>query len=334
MFKSIKDFIKRHLPSTKYGQAIIDKSDSLSGLTVKMNDDVHGLSEKSEYLFWISQRKEGELLSETKKRVFLDLPRAEGELRDIQLAERYILRKIKKICDESGVKFFLIWGTLLGAVRHEGFIPWDDDVDIGMFRSDYEKVKEAISADNELTVKRYYNTRELIKVKIKGYESIFVDIFLFEKVDIGADPEWKEKMLSYGKLYHAELKKRTLKYLSMATFDRMYPCERIDNEMAEIKKSYEEKMPFYGHGDHFCEVFERFDCTPHVFEMESNFPLEEVTFEGDKYYAFKDSDRFLKTCYGDYYSFPDKIYSHHLCEMTSDMSAELSYLKDGNKIGE
>ena len=66
----------------------------------------------------------------------------QDELRRLQLVELDILRDIDKVCREHGIRYFLDSGTLLGAVRHGGFIPWDDDVDLGMPRHDYERFLE------------------------------------------------------------------------------------------------------------------------------------------------------------------------------------------------
>ncbi|TNU89962.1 LicD family protein [Eggerthella lenta] len=66
----------------------------------------------------------------------------QDELRRLQMVELGILRDIDKVCREHGIRYFLDSGTLLGAVRHGGFIPWDDDVDVGMMRPDYERFLE------------------------------------------------------------------------------------------------------------------------------------------------------------------------------------------------
>lgn len=60
--------------------------------------------------------------------------------REVQLGELSVLKKLDEICRAQNLKYFLFYGTLLGAVRHQGFIPWDDDVDVAMPREDYEKL--------------------------------------------------------------------------------------------------------------------------------------------------------------------------------------------------
>ena len=69
------------------------------------------------------------------------------ELRRVQLIQLEMLCEVDRICKKNDIKYNIIAGTLLGAVRHEGFIPWDDDADVAFLRSEYDKFLQAIKKD-------------------------------------------------------------------------------------------------------------------------------------------------------------------------------------------
>ena len=71
-----------------------------------------------------------------------------SKVRQIQLGELSLLEKYIEICTKHNLRYYALGGTLLGAIRHKGFIPWDDDMDLGMPRKDYEKFLEI--CQNEL----------------------------------------------------------------------------------------------------------------------------------------------------------------------------------------
>ena len=63
------------------------------------------------------------------------------KMKKVWAVELNLLEQFDKLCRENNLQYFVDSGTLLGAVRHQGFIPWDDDIDVVMFRDDYEKLK-------------------------------------------------------------------------------------------------------------------------------------------------------------------------------------------------
>lgn len=68
------------------------------------------------------------------------------DLEDVQNLQLGIIDKMDSFCLENNIRYFLAYGTLIGAIRHEGFIPWDDDIDVWMLRPDYDRFLEVFPA--------------------------------------------------------------------------------------------------------------------------------------------------------------------------------------------
>lgn len=144
----------------------------------------------------------------------------DGVLRKLQLAELEVLRAIARVCRDHGIQYFLDSGTCLGAVRHGGFIPWDDDIDLGMMRSEYERfleiAPEALGEDyvvsDPCSCKNHagmfakvwkrdtkFFTEETIDAGIP--QGIFVDIFPYDTLH--ADPAITKKQRRMCRLWQS-----------------------------------------------------------------------------------------------------------------------------------
>src|SRR5690606_39008251 len=124
-------------------------------------------------------------------------------IRQTQLIQLEILLEINKICIKHNIKYILFGGTLLGSVRHSGFIPWDDDIDLAMDRENYDKFLKVAreEIDDRYTFQHYETDRKTIfpflKIRKKGTKlietvtenldmdhGIFVDIFPLDDYEI------------------------------------------------------------------------------------------------------------------------------------------------------
>jgi len=144
-----------------------------------------------------------------------------AEAKKLWAVQMEILEKIDQICKKYGLKYYADGGTLLGAVRHKGYIPWDDDLDVQMLKEDYEKFCEVAPKElNEPYFFQSYKTEKgffpwLVRVRRSdttcisewelennwgGHKGIFVDIFpLYNVPDSKLKYKWQSMRLKYLK---------------------------------------------------------------------------------------------------------------------------------------
>lgn len=158
---------------------------------------------------------------------------SEDELGQIQAVQRELIAEVVRICRKCGIHFGMVGGTMLGAIRHKGYIPWDDDADIGFLRAEYEKFRNACKT--ELDHEKYYmqDMRDTEgyrwgygKLRRKGTEfvrhgqefmpyeqGIFIDLMPFDNVPDGflARRIHFLRCFLYRKLFWSEVGSRTEK---------------------------------------------------------------------------------------------------------------------------
>jgi len=137
-------------------------------------------------------------------------------MNELQCSLLDIFKWFHSFCQTHGLRYYMLGGTMLGAVRHEGFIPWDDDIDIGMPRSDYKRLAELMQAHPEkhfvletpqtknddyfYPFSKIYDTRttliENTRVKIK--RGIYLDVFPLDGIGNTED----ESKKNYRDIYH------------------------------------------------------------------------------------------------------------------------------------
>lgn len=241
------------------------------------------------------------------------------EIKKIQLD---ILIQVDKFCRERNLRYSLAYGTLIGAVRHSGYIPWDDDIDIMMPRPDYEKfLKEFGGKTTYLGIKNYRNDditsitwTEVIDTRTVMFASnmktsVFIDVF-----PIDGAPENNKVMEhvkeTYKRRYYVIRKRRSYKY-GNNVFKRyikyigkqiLYPKtrKRAIREYEEYVISYPfDTSPNAGipGGKYKCNL---------IMPANTFKDYREIKFEGHDFMCISNYDTYLRNTYGDYMKLPPK----------------------------
>jgi len=248
-----------------------------------------------------------------------------SRLRDVQMKALEILLAVDKICRKHGIKYWLGSGTLLGAVRHGGFIPWDDDLDIDMTETDFKKFESIVSkrgfeSDLNLVLQTHKTDPEYyaMHAKVRNEDFPIEDIF-------GIDVDYKYKGV-FIDIFHLRKSSYTLnRFFSYSgkIFDKISTMRGWNGGRRTLLKVYYELVNecFIGCiariADKKCSVYyewmgSRWKPSPR--NPVDLFPLKEMSFEGHSFFVPANPDAYLKGMYGDYMKLPnlDKLRKHTL----------------------
>ena len=250
------------------------------------------------------------------------LPPAEGQIRDIQLANLALLKEMDYVCRQAGLKYWLDFGTLLGAVRHKGFVPWDDDIDTSMLRDDYDKIIEAFKkySRNPDIFADYVNSEKntcqcYIKVQHRELPQLFVDIFPYDyygKVLSEAEQDEKTK----------EIRKIRKKMQARSTSKNIRDVLAI---VEQERANFLRENKVQENSDLVLGIDFNHSNNNWFFHQELIYPLKEISFEGEKFSCPNSVDAYLTHVFGNYMDYPKKIGVGH--NMYANISEE-----EANKI--
>lgn len=249
-------------------------------------------------------------------------------LDDIKAIELDILLVIDKICKENNIDYFLDSGTLLGSIRHKGFIPWDDDIDIGMIREDYDnfisiiesKLPEGYYAQTPLNGKnKYFGFTKIRKsgthMVEHGFDysddenGIWVDVFPYDLVD--NDDRLQRQLKKYKVISKLSVLRsfpeaqsgssvfkrglRSLLRFFTLVHDEQYYYDSLENLATKTTNN------------HNCLYICFYYMTDVVLlDKDDIYPLKESEFEQNMFPIINNHEKYLEQIYGDWWVIPDE----------------------------
>lgn len=231
-------------------------------------------------------------------------------LRAAQITMTEMLMAVDKICKEEGIPYWITDGTLLGSERHKGFIPWDDDADIGMLREDYNRFRKIITAKlpekfkvETETVHTHGKHNWLKILFLDDFEwidwhginrkGISIDIFPYDYVSEKNKLTLKEKLVHRiaSIQYPPDADNLKNKLRRVVYWSRLQDIYNVVNAKSEYV-TYGIETPYYGFAH---------------FKVKDIFPLKQGMFENKTFNIPQHPDHYLTTLYGeDYIELPEE----------------------------
>lgn len=257
----------------------------------------------------------------------------EISLEELKILQMDILSAIHKFCEENGIRYSMACGTLLGAARHKGYIPWDDDIDIYLPRDDYNRLIKSFPNGYEGKYKLECLERDskwdrpyakAVDSRTTFLESgttislgVNIDIFPIDDV-----PDSENEWISYNKkrkllqdifaLRFVQLSsKRSFGKNCVIVLNRVLTCFLSKRNIAKIIDNYSKRHNGKGYSKCFENIQGIFQKNPFPKKLFES--LVELPFEDRKYKGFSDFDSYLKAGFGDWRKLPpeEKRITHH-----------------------